>query len=246
MEAHFAQCKHCTAVLDGARNVVQLYGDDRLFELPAGFSRRLQRRLAGESGSSSICWLALVLDAGSRGRRSDCGRGGAGQLQRLHAHRRALPPRPARLQNPSRTEGCSFQRRPIVSRPRLPVSAQQSRRESRDDDRVASHARRLRPLSTLPAAISERNRRVPAPRDQVRSLCGAAGRAHGIRIQALHPRPGFVSRSRFSDAIPTPPTPTPLKSSEFFMKRSARNRTHACQPTKVAVLTHRAPLFTVR
>jgi hypothetical protein len=50
MEAHFALCKHCTAVLDGARNVVQLYGDDRLFELPVGFSRRLQRRLDAESG----------------------------------------------------------------------------------------------------------------------------------------------------------------------------------------------------
>jgi hypothetical protein len=55
METHFAQCKHCTAVLDGARNVVQLYGDDRLFELPVGFSHRLQRRLAEESGSS---WFA--------------------------------------------------------------------------------------------------------------------------------------------------------------------------------------------
>jgi len=55
MEIHFAQCKHCTAVLDGARNVVQLYGDDRLFELPVGFGRRLQRRLAEESDSS---WFA--------------------------------------------------------------------------------------------------------------------------------------------------------------------------------------------
>lgn len=49
MEVHFKECKHCTAVLDGARNVVQLYGDDRMFELPAGFSHRLQRRLAQQS-----------------------------------------------------------------------------------------------------------------------------------------------------------------------------------------------------
>jgi len=55
METHFAQCKHCTAVLDGARNVVRLYGDDRLFELPVGFSRRLQRRIGEASGSS---WFA--------------------------------------------------------------------------------------------------------------------------------------------------------------------------------------------
>jgi anti-sigma factor RsiW len=46
MEAHFKECKHCTAVLDGTRNVIELYGDGRLFELPAGFSRRLERRLA--------------------------------------------------------------------------------------------------------------------------------------------------------------------------------------------------------
>lgn len=54
MEAHFQECKHCTAVLDGTRNVVQLYGDDRLFELPAGFSQRLQRRLARQSSSSEF------------------------------------------------------------------------------------------------------------------------------------------------------------------------------------------------
>ncbi len=65
MELHFAQCKHCTAVLDGARNVVQLYGDDRVFELPAGFSRRLQRRLADASSSSHFAgwqsfWMLAV------------------------------------------------------------------------------------------------------------------------------------------------------------------------------------------
>jgi hypothetical protein len=54
MQEHFKICKHCTAVLDGTRNVVKLYGDDRLFELPAGFSRRLQKRLAQESSSG---WL---------------------------------------------------------------------------------------------------------------------------------------------------------------------------------------------
>ena len=45
MEEHFRGCKHCTAVLDGTRNVVQLYGDERMFEVPLGFSQRLQRRL---------------------------------------------------------------------------------------------------------------------------------------------------------------------------------------------------------
>jgi Putative zinc-finger len=65
MEAHFKECKHCTAVLNGTRNVVQLYGDDRLFELPAGFSQRLQRRLAqqqssGWYGGARSFWMLAV------------------------------------------------------------------------------------------------------------------------------------------------------------------------------------------
>jgi hypothetical protein len=65
MEAHFKGCKHCTAVLDGTRNVVQLYGDDRLFELPAGFSQRLQRKLAQQPPSAGFgrlrsLWMIAV------------------------------------------------------------------------------------------------------------------------------------------------------------------------------------------
>jgi anti-sigma factor RsiW len=45
MEEHFKTCEHCTAVLDGMRNVVRLVGDDRVFDLPAGFSDRLKQRL---------------------------------------------------------------------------------------------------------------------------------------------------------------------------------------------------------
>jgi predicted anti-sigma-YlaC factor YlaD len=45
MEEHFKGCKHCTAVLDGTRNVVQLVGDATAFELPAGFSTRLYQKL---------------------------------------------------------------------------------------------------------------------------------------------------------------------------------------------------------
>jgi len=68
MEEHFKGCKHCTAVVDGARNVVQLYGDDRLFELPAGFSQRLQRRIAeqassGGLGSARSLWMLAVAAA---------------------------------------------------------------------------------------------------------------------------------------------------------------------------------------
>jgi hypothetical protein len=45
MEEHIRGCQRCTAVLDGTRNVVQLYGDERMLEVPLGFSQRLQHRL---------------------------------------------------------------------------------------------------------------------------------------------------------------------------------------------------------
>src|SRR5260370_37769707 len=45
IEEHVQGCKHCTAVLNGTRNVVQLYGDERMLEVPLGFSHRVHRRL---------------------------------------------------------------------------------------------------------------------------------------------------------------------------------------------------------
>ena len=45
MEAHFRVCKHCTAVLDGTRNVVKLVADEAEFEVPAAFRSRLYSRL---------------------------------------------------------------------------------------------------------------------------------------------------------------------------------------------------------
>lgn len=45
MEVHFKACAHCTAVLDGTRNVVGLVGDGRLFQIPDGFSKRLYKKL---------------------------------------------------------------------------------------------------------------------------------------------------------------------------------------------------------
>lgn len=74
MEEHFRTCKRCSSVLDGMRNVIQLYSDDRMIEVPAGYERRLERRLAqqerlGRRGWSTwSAWLvpvaALALIAG--------------------------------------------------------------------------------------------------------------------------------------------------------------------------------------
>jgi anti-sigma-K factor RskA len=73
MEEHFKVCKRCASVLAGTQNVVQLYGDERMLEVPAGFSRRLEKRLArnasgrGQRWSSWWAWLvpaaAVVLIA---------------------------------------------------------------------------------------------------------------------------------------------------------------------------------------
>lgn len=45
---HLFSCPHCTAIHDGLRNTVRLMANVRAFELPAGFSQRLRRRLTGK------------------------------------------------------------------------------------------------------------------------------------------------------------------------------------------------------
>ena len=49
LEAHFKGCQHCSAILDGTRNVLRLVGDGHAFELPAGFSQRLRQRIDAAS-----------------------------------------------------------------------------------------------------------------------------------------------------------------------------------------------------
>jgi hypothetical protein len=45
METHFRACAHCTAVLDGTRNVIGLVGDGTMFQMPEGFSKRLYEKI---------------------------------------------------------------------------------------------------------------------------------------------------------------------------------------------------------
>ncbi len=45
IDKHLETCEICSAVLDSTRNVVVLVADDRVFELPAGFSERLHERI---------------------------------------------------------------------------------------------------------------------------------------------------------------------------------------------------------
>jgi len=48
IDKHLETCEVCSAVLDSTRNIVVLMADDRVFELPAGFSQRLHARLDKE------------------------------------------------------------------------------------------------------------------------------------------------------------------------------------------------------
>ena len=45
MALHFKDCAHCSAILDGTRNVVELIADGRTFELPTKVSQRLYAKL---------------------------------------------------------------------------------------------------------------------------------------------------------------------------------------------------------
>jgi anti-sigma factor RsiW len=46
IDRHLQHCEICSAVMDSTRNVVVLVADDRIFEIPAGYSERLHHRLA--------------------------------------------------------------------------------------------------------------------------------------------------------------------------------------------------------
>ncbi len=61
LDEHFHTCQRCRSVLEGTRNVIALYSDERLIdeqaiEVPAGYGRRLERRLAQNARVRSGRW----------------------------------------------------------------------------------------------------------------------------------------------------------------------------------------------
>jgi hypothetical protein len=48
VQKHLEHCEICSAILDSTRNILVLTADDRVFELPLGFSERLHVRLQQE------------------------------------------------------------------------------------------------------------------------------------------------------------------------------------------------------
>lgn len=51
VQNHLEHCEICSAILDSTRNILVLTADDRVFELPLGFSERLHARLDEEMQS---------------------------------------------------------------------------------------------------------------------------------------------------------------------------------------------------
>ncbi len=54
IDRHLEHCEICSAVMDSTRNVVVLMADERIFEIPAGYSERLHRRLDAVLAESSF------------------------------------------------------------------------------------------------------------------------------------------------------------------------------------------------
>ena len=48
VQKHLENCEICSAILDSTRNILILTADDRVFELPVGYSERLHARLTRE------------------------------------------------------------------------------------------------------------------------------------------------------------------------------------------------------
>jgi hypothetical protein len=48
MQKHLEHCEVCSAILDSTRNILILTADERVFELPLGYSDRLHARIEEE------------------------------------------------------------------------------------------------------------------------------------------------------------------------------------------------------
>lgn len=51
VQKHLEHCELCSAILDSTRNILILTADERVFELPLGYSQRLHARLEAEMQS---------------------------------------------------------------------------------------------------------------------------------------------------------------------------------------------------
>lgn len=97
MDEHIRGCQHCIAVMDGLRNIVTLYGDERMAELPSGFSQRLHRRIEASMPPTrrnffgwAVAFAASILAIGSIELSRSATRRGQ-EARSKHARREANP-----------------------------------------------------------------------------------------------------------------------------------------------------------
>lgn len=50
IEEHLRGCRRCSVLLDSTRKTLRIVGDDRVFEIPVGYSERLHRFLTNRLG----------------------------------------------------------------------------------------------------------------------------------------------------------------------------------------------------
>jgi len=67
MTRHFSECRQCKSLLDGMRNVVALYGNERLFEPAGDFDRRLRMWLTERVEGRRGAWWGWVAAIGLTG-----------------------------------------------------------------------------------------------------------------------------------------------------------------------------------
>ena len=53
VQVHLDHCEICSAIMDSTRNILILTADERVFELPLGYSERLHARLDAELSRTS-------------------------------------------------------------------------------------------------------------------------------------------------------------------------------------------------
>ncbi len=63
IEEHVRGCERCAAVVQGMRNVITLYGDECMLEVPLGFSQRLHRRLDENMAPNRRTFLGWLVAA---------------------------------------------------------------------------------------------------------------------------------------------------------------------------------------
>src|SRR5260370_40200716 len=61
LDQHFAECRHCTALLASMRNVISLYRDERVLAPPDGFQQRLYPKLGEKTNRSRRSFLIWTL-----------------------------------------------------------------------------------------------------------------------------------------------------------------------------------------